>query len=77
MKNRILLLGLLLMAATSFVAAQEPVNEELNTIIRKHGLDQSKVMEHAGWMTDVYGPRLTGSPMLDKATDWAVKSLKD
>ncbi|MTB50804.1 M28 family peptidase [Lewinella sp. W8] len=77
MKNRILLLGLLLTAAISFVAAQEPVNEELNTIIRKHGLDQSKVMEHAGWMTDVYGPRLTGSPMLDKATDWAVKSLKD
>jgi carboxypeptidase Q len=76
MKNRIVLLGLLLLAATTLVWAQEPVNEELNTIIRKHGLEEGKVMEHAGWMTDVYGPRLTGSPMLDKATDWAVKTLK-
>jgi carboxypeptidase Q len=51
--------------------------DDINQVIRKHGLDQSKVMEIAGWMTDVYGPRLTGSPMLDKATDWAVKTLKD
>ncbi|MEM9931840.1 MAG: M28 family peptidase, partial [Bacteroidota bacterium] len=34
-------------------------------------------METAGWMMDVYGPRLTGSPMLDKATEWAQKTLKD
>ncbi|NRB51202.1 MAG: M20/M25/M40 family metallo-hydrolase [Saprospiraceae bacterium] len=57
--------------------AQEPVNEEINEIIRKHGLDESQAMEIAGWMVDVYGPRLTGSPMLDKATDWAQKTLKD
>jgi carboxypeptidase Q len=50
---------------------------DANQIIRKHGLEQSKVMELAGWMTDVYGPRLTGSPMLDKATDWALKTLTD
>ena len=45
-------------------------------VIRKHGLEQSQVMDIASWITDVYGPRLTGSPMLDKATDWAVKTLK-
>lgn len=57
--------------------AQEPVNEDINTLIRKHGLDEGKAMEIAGWMTDVYGPRLTGSPMLDKATEWAEKTLKE
>lgn len=57
--------------------AQEEVNKDLNEIIRKHGLDSSQVIDIAGWMTDVYGPRLTGSPMLDKATDWAMKTLKD
>ena len=57
--------------------AQDTANEELNTIIRKHGMEQSQVMETASWLCDVYGPRLTGSPMLDKATDWAVNQLKD
>lgn len=33
-------------------------------------------METASWLTDVYGPRLTGSPMLDKATAWTLEQLK-
>lgn len=52
-------------------------NENVLKSIKKHGLEESKVMDHASWMTDVYGPRLTGSPMLDKATVWAVDRLKD
>lgn len=51
--------------------------DEVLDVIKDHGLDQSEVMEIASWITDVYGPRLTGSPMLDKATEWAVKELKD
>jgi len=65
----------LLALISTVLIGQEPVNEALNSIIRKHGLEQSQVMEIASWMTDVYGPRLTGSPMLDKATDWAVETL--
>lgn len=57
--------------------AQEKVDSDVNKVIRKHGLEQSQVMDIASWMTDVYGPRLTASPMLDKATEWAVKYLKD
>ncbi len=63
-----------LFAQESEVEAKEPTPQE---IIRKHGMDESQVMEIASWMTDVYGPRLTGSPMLDKATNWAVEQLKD
>lgn len=64
-----------------FVAAlpmwgQEKVDEEINKLIRKHGLEQTQVMETAALITDVYGPRLTASPMLDKATGWAVETLK-
>jgi len=59
------------------IFAQEAVNEELNTAIRKHGLENSKAMEIAGWVVDTYGPRLTGSPMLDKATEWTVSQLKE
>ena len=56
---------------------EQPKEPSITDVIRKHGMDQSEVMEIASWITDVYGPRLTGSPMLDKATEWAVGQLKD
>ena len=77
MKKNILFIAFAFTFSAVSLFAQEKANETLNDAIRKHGMDQSKVMEIAGWMTDVYGPRLTGSPMLDKATDWAQKTLKE
>ncbi len=74
---RVTLSSLFILIVSFSAFAQEKVDENVNKIIRKHGLEQSQVMDIAAWMTDVYGPRLTGSPMLDKATDWAVKTLKD
>jgi carboxypeptidase Q len=38
---------------------------------------RSKVMDTAFYLTDVYGPRLTGSPSAKQAGDWAVKTLSD
>ncbi|HTS31601.1 MAG TPA: M20/M25/M40 family metallo-hydrolase [Bryobacteraceae bacterium] len=35
----------------------------------------SKVMDTAFYLTDVYGPRLTGSPNIKSAGDWAVKKM--
>lgn len=57
--------------------AQEAVNADINTIIRKHGLEQSKVMEIASWICDVHGPRLTGSEGLADARTWAESTLKE
>ena len=37
--------------------------------------EKSKVMETAFYLTDVYGPRLTGSPNIKAAGDWAVKTM--
>ena len=68
---------LFLLISSTILLAQEEVNDDINDLLKKHGLEQSQVMDIASWMTDVYGPRLTGSPMLDKATDWAVKTLKE
>lgn len=75
MKKTALLFACLSMAFSALMA-QDKADESINTIIKKHGLEQSKVMETAFWLTDVYGPRLTGSPMLDKATAWAQEQLK-
>jgi hypothetical protein len=57
--------------------AQEIGMDSINKLIRKHGLEQSQVMELAWAITDGNGPRLTGSPGLDKATQWAVKELNE
>lgn len=53
--------------------AQEPVNDAAVQKIRKEGLDNSKVMNISYQITDVAGPRLSNSPGLKRAQDWAVK----
>ena len=74
MKKNLLLPALLF---TCFMlSAQDKADSTINALIRKYGLEQSQVMETASWLTDVYGPRLTGSPMLDKATAWTLEQLK-
>jgi hypothetical protein len=61
------------------VAAQTPAERvDLDAIqkIRDHGLGKSQVMDHLFHLTDVYGPRLTGSPGIEQAGDWTVKTLQ-
>ncbi len=56
--------------------AQEPVDTLAIRLIREEGLQRSQVMETLFWLTDVYGPRLTGSPQLDSAMAWAARRLE-
>jgi carboxypeptidase Q len=44
--------------------------------IKDEAFRGSKVMDHLFYLTDRNGPRLTGSPGLRSAADWAVISLK-
>lgn len=41
--------------------------------IRREATDNSQIMRTLSVLTDVYGPRLTGSPNLRKAQDWIVQ----
>jgi len=63
------------------LAAQWPITEKLDLDaiyrIKEEGLQRSKVMEIESYLTDVYGPRLTGSPNIREAADWAQKTMKD
>jgi carboxypeptidase Q len=45
--------------------------------IRDEGLSRSQVMDHIGWLADVYGPRLTGGPGIMQASDWALKRFQE
>ena len=64
------------------LAADWPITEkvDLDAVyrIKEEGLtlQRSKVMEIESYLTDIYGPRLTGSPNIREAADWAMKSMK-
>lgn len=58
-------------------AAQERVDHAAIDRIKAEGFERSQVMEIASWLTDVYGPRLTGSPNIKAAADWTVQKLTE
>ncbi|GAB1464344.1 M28 family metallopeptidase [Pedobacter sp.] len=70
-------IGALALAFSFSAFAQEPVNADAVQKIRKEGLENSKVMQHAFQITDVIGPRLANSPGIKRGRDWAVKYLTD
>src|SRR5581483_8979611 len=45
--------------------------------IKTEAFDNSKVMDHLSYLSDMYGPRLTGSPEFQQAADWAMSRLKE
>jgi len=53
----------------------EPVDAAAIAQIRDQGLNHSQVGESLFWLADVHGPRLTGSPAMEAAGDWAVETL--
>src|SRR5262245_60207808 len=63
------------------LAADWPTTEkvDLDAVyrIKEEGLQRSQVMELESYLTDVYGPRLTGSPNIKEAGDWAQKTMTD
>jgi hypothetical protein len=53
----------------------EKIDTDLNSKIRTEGLEHSKVMWIEHYLTDVYGPRPTGSPNHEAAAKWAVSTM--
>ena len=62
-------------AAQVTTPASEKVDFDAIYRIKEEGFQRSQVMETASWLTDVHGPRLTGSPSFKAAADWAVTRL--
>ncbi|MFK7736111.1 MAG: M20/M25/M40 family metallo-hydrolase [Pirellulaceae bacterium] len=55
----------------------EPVDREIVDKIKAEAMDASQIMDTISYLTDVYGPRLTGSPLADTAADWTQEQLKE
>jgi carboxypeptidase Q len=59
--------------------AQPPTTPSDDPIarIRDEGLNHSQVMQTLSYLTDVIGPRLTGSPNLHRANEWTRDKLSE
>ncbi|HWZ44464.1 MAG TPA: M20/M25/M40 family metallo-hydrolase [Candidatus Saccharimonadales bacterium] len=67
-----LLITLLLAIAPQMIA-----DPDINKKIRQEENDHSQIMHTMHFFTDVYGPRLTGSPNHKNAADWALRQMRE
>lgn len=56
--------------------AQSSSQADVYAAIRKEGMENSKIMNTMHYFTDLYGPRLTGSPNYTNAAKWAANEMK-
>ena len=64
-----------LLLAAMPMTAQAPGISEMYALIRAEETNNSKIMWIIHEIADVYGPRVTGTPNLKAADDWAVKTM--
>src|SRR5688500_18531610 len=74
MLNRLVALSLALSLLSVSVVAQNGSGDMLSRI-RKEATERSQIMRTMHMFTDLYGPRLTGSPNHKAAAEWAVKQM--
>jgi hypothetical protein len=70
--KKILIAALIATAAV----AQEKVDLTVVNKIKAEAFNNSQVMDHLFYLTDVYGPRMTGTPANKAAAEWTMNRLK-
>jgi carboxypeptidase Q len=64
-----------LLLPVALFAQQSPTRDEIYAAIRKEEADNSKIMHTEHILTDLYGPRLTGSPNHVNSAKWIKSEL--
>jgi hypothetical protein len=65
------------LALAASITATEPVDLDMVNRIREEGFRKSQVMDIAQHLTDVIGPRITGSPQMTEANEWTRDKLTE
>lgn len=73
LKRRVVALSIIVLMLSLPVTAQN--GGDMLSRIRKEAMEHSQIMKTMHMFTDVYGPRLTGSPNHKAAAEWAVKQM--
>jgi carboxypeptidase Q len=66
----------LVLALFAPLAAQSRPDADINARIRQEENSHSQIMKTLHVLADVYGPRVTGSPSLQAAGEWAIKQMQ-
>ena len=74
MRRYVSILGLVVSLLAAAPYAEEKIDSDINWKIRREASEHSQIMKTLHMLTDVYGPRLTGSPNLRQAQDWVVQT---
>ena len=72
----LLVLGLVVAAPDAQVGV-ERIDQAVNARIRNEGMENSHILKTMHYLTDVHGPRLTGSPNHVDAARWPVKQMEE
>ncbi len=73
----LLLSGVLLASATG--TAQAPAGVDAATVnrIRGEAITRSQAMDTHWWLSEVYGPRATGTPAYTQGAEWVIKKFDE
>src|ERR1041385_8617150 len=77
MSKPIRLFAFTVCAALAAAQAQSAADADINKKIRAEENDHSQIMHTMHFLTDIHGPRLTGSPNHKAAAEWAIKQMKE
>src|ERR1700746_2295097 len=70
-------LCLVVLLSRDFASAQEKIDLDAANRIRDTALNHSQIMEMVGYLTDVTGPRLTGSANLKRGEEFTRDKLRE
>jgi len=76
MKKRFIVLHVIILIASQIQSFAQPSNHSMLRLIKDEGFKRSQVMETVSWLSDIYGPRMTGSPAIEDAKEWAIQQLR-
>jgi carboxypeptidase Q len=77
LRNRTVALFLLLsILPLPLLAQTSAVDDALRARIRKEGMENSQILKTMHMLSDVYGPRLTGSPNHKRAAEWTISQMR-
>ena len=68
--------GLVAAAVAAPQTGAEKIDTAMNAKIRAEGTERSQVMRIVHVLTDLYGPRLTGSPNFNNSAKWAIAEME-
>ena len=69
--------GMVAVAALPFAARERADDDGINAKIRQEAMSHSQIMRTLHYFSDIYGPRLTGSPNHKAAAEWAIKQMTE